>query len=94
MLRDKVLEVMDALADARQSLLTLAAKNVNTIYPAYTHHVQAQPMSLAHYLLALSNRRSIATPSGCGEAYQRLNQQPARVGGPGHVRLPAEPHAV
>ena len=55
MIRDRMLEALDALADARESLLNLSAKNVNTIYPAYTQHVQAQPISLAHYLLALSS---------------------------------------
>lgn len=75
MIRDKVLEVMDSLSAARQSLLDLAAKNVTTIIPAYTQGVQAQPVSLAHYLLALSSsleRDSQRTK----EAYQRLNSSP------------------
>ena len=32
--------------------LLLASQNVNTYVPAYTNGVQAQPISLAHYLLA------------------------------------------
>jgi argininosuccinate lyase len=75
LMRDKVLEVLDALSDARASLLSLAAKHENTIIPAYTHAVQAQPVSLGHYLLALSSaleRDSQRTR----EAYHRLNHSP------------------
>ena len=72
MIRDRVLQAMDSLNLARQSLIDLAAKNVNTIYPAFTQHVQAQPTSLAHYLLALASaleRDSERTR----ESYRRLN---------------------
>jgi argininosuccinate lyase len=72
MIRDKVLEASDSLAAARQSLLDLAAKNVNTIYPAYTQHVQAQPISLAHYLLALSSALE-RDAERTRESYRRLN---------------------
>ena len=51
-LREKVLEVMQALNTFRQVLLTLAKENINTIMPAYTHTQPAQPTTLAHYILA------------------------------------------
>lgn len=75
MIRDRVLAAMDTLSAARQSLLALAGKNVHTIYPAYTHSVQAQPTSLAHYLLALSSALE-RDSARVREAYQRLNQSP------------------
>src|SRR5688572_28613386 len=37
LMRDKVLEVLDALFEARRSLLSVAAKHEDTIIPAYTH---------------------------------------------------------
>lgn len=79
LMRDKVLEVLDALSAARQSLLSVASKHENTIIPAYTHAVQAQPVSLAHYLLALSSaleRDSQRTR----ESYHRLNHSPLGAG--------------
>jgi len=51
-LRNQVLDFSDALDALRERLLALAAKNVHTIVPAYTNGVQAQPVTLAHYLLA------------------------------------------
>ena len=51
-LRNQTLDYSDALNSLRQRLLAEAAKNVNTLVPAYTNGVQAQPISYAHYLLA------------------------------------------
>jgi argininosuccinate lyase len=73
--RDAMLDVSDALNSSRTRLLALAAKHFNTIIPAYTLDVQAQPTSLAHYLLALAaglERDSVRLH----EAYGRLNQSP------------------
>jgi argininosuccinate lyase len=50
-LRNEVLDFSDALDGMRARLLATAAKNVDTIVPAYTNGVQAQPTSYAHYLL-------------------------------------------
>ena len=51
-LRSQVLAYADALNSTRQRVLELAAKNVDTLVPAYTNGVQAMPISYAHYLLA------------------------------------------
>ncbi len=51
-LREKVLEVMQALNVFRQVLLSMAKENIHTIMPAYTHTQPAQPTTLAHYILA------------------------------------------
>ena len=53
-LREALLEVYAALLEARASLIDLADQHVETVMPAYTHGVQAQPTSIAHYLLAFS----------------------------------------
>jgi argininosuccinate lyase len=72
-LRDDLLNAHRALASARDAVVALAGEHRETIIPAYTHGVQAQPTTLAHYLLALS--------SGIGrqlerfvEAWTRLNR--------------------
>src|SRR5262249_46455410 len=65
----------DRALDPRQKLLDLAAKHVDTVVPAYTHGLQAQPISLAHYLLAFAS----AFERDCermAQAYPRINQSP------------------
>ncbi len=50
--RREVLTIAGAAVSARQVLLDLAAANLDTIMPAYTHTQPAQPTTLAHYLMA------------------------------------------
>lgn len=74
-LRDGLLREYEALLGAREKLLVLAEKHTDTVIPAYTHGVQAQPTTFAHYLLALQaglDRQS----ERLQEAYQRINRSP------------------
>lgn len=75
MLRDRLLELFDGMDAARTRLLALAAANQDTIIPAYTNGVQAQPTTLGHYLLAFA-----AALDRDGErlrqAWARLNLSP------------------
>jgi len=52
--REVLLDAYESLFAPREALLSLAEQHVATIIPAYTHAVQAQPTSLAHYLLSFS----------------------------------------
>ncbi|MBN3801942.1 argininosuccinate lyase [Paraburkholderia sp. Ac-20336] len=71
-LRDDLLNAHHALASARAAVIELADGHRDTIIPAYTHGVQAQPTTLAHYLLALSG--SIGRQlERFVEAWKRLN---------------------
>ena len=70
-LRDGLVQVADALVVAREKLLALASRHTETIIPAYTHGVQAQPTTFAHYLLALA--------SALGRSVERFQQAFARV---------------
>jgi argininosuccinate lyase len=74
-LRDGLLAEIDALVSCRDKLLTLADKHLDTIIPAYTHGVQAQPTTLAHYLLAFAGALARETQRLIG-AYSRINQNP------------------
>lgn len=51
-LRVGLLKEQEALIGIRERLLARADQNKETIVPAYTHGVQAQPTTFAHYLLA------------------------------------------
>jgi argininosuccinate lyase len=51
-LRDEIDAVLELLAGLVQTLLDLAEKHVETVMPGYTHLQRAQPVTLAHHLLA------------------------------------------
>lgn len=74
-LRDGLLKEYAALAASREKLLTLAEQNQQTIVPAYTHGVQAQPTTFAHYLLAFESALS-RNSDRLREAYARINKSP------------------
>lgn len=50
--RDLTMETVERLFRLREGLLRRAEKETETILPAYTHLQRAQPVVLAHYLLA------------------------------------------
>ena len=74
-LRDGLLQECEALVASRGKLLELADRHQETIIPAYTHGVQAQPTTFAHYLLALGAALGRQTER-LQQAYRRINQNP------------------
>ena len=72
-LRNEVLDFTDALNSLRERVLVTAARNVDTIVPAYTNGVQAQPISYAHYLLAYESSFE-RDAQRVRELYARLNR--------------------
>ena len=74
-LRDGLLQECEALVTSRGKLLALADRHQETIIPAYTHGVQAQPTTFAHYLLALGAALGRQTER-LQQAYRRINQNP------------------
>ncbi|NEQ99020.1 MAG: argininosuccinate lyase [Cyanothece sp. SIO2G6] len=78
-LRDKISRIRQQLIDFQTALLTIAEANVETLIPGYTHLQRAQPLSLAHHLLAYVamaqrdrerleqiSQRVNTSPLGCG----------------------------
>ncbi len=51
-LRKNINEIDKLLFSFQKSLLTIAQENLNVLIPGYTHLQRAQPLSLAHHLLA------------------------------------------
>ncbi|MEN6348679.1 MAG: argininosuccinate lyase [Syntrophomonas sp.] len=51
-LLEEIVSVKQLLLDLQQVLLDLATEHTNTIMPGYTHMQKAQPITLAHHLLA------------------------------------------
>ncbi|MSQ15501.1 MAG: argininosuccinate lyase [Dehalococcoidia bacterium] len=54
-LKDKCMETIDGLTGMQGALCELAEKNIDAIIPGYTHLQRAQPVLLAHHLLAYFN---------------------------------------
>ena len=75
MLRERTLDLADAMDVARTRLTDLASQHVATIVPAYTNGIQAQPTSYAHYLLAFAAALE-RDANRLRESYARLNLSP------------------
>ena len=73
--REALLDAYEALLAPRAALLDLAARHDATIIPAYTHGVQAQPTSLAHYLLAFAAALD-RDAERLEETFARVNRSP------------------
>jgi argininosuccinate lyase len=73
--REALLHLFQASLTAREKLLTFAAANRDTVIPAYTHGVQAQPTTLAHYLLAFAAALERDADRLVG-AYKHINLSP------------------
>jgi argininosuccinate lyase len=74
-LRDGVLKTIEALTAVRETTLVLAERHTRTIVPAYTHGVQAQPTTLAHYLHAFAASWGRQTER-LRQVYPRVNRSP------------------
>jgi argininosuccinate lyase len=74
-LRDGLLKELEALVSAREKLLAVASRHTETIIPAYTHGVQAQPTTFAHYLHAFAVALG-RQAERLQQAYQRINRNP------------------
>jgi argininosuccinate lyase len=74
-LREALLDTYRRMHASREQLLQLASRHDHTIIPAYTHGVQAQPTSLAHYLLAFASALD-RDAERLEQVYARLNRSP------------------
>ena len=78
-LKEEINEIQSLLKNLKSALYEIADKNQETIMPGYTHLQRAQPVTLAHYMLAYYNMfnrdeqrfedclgRTDMLPLGCG----------------------------
>ncbi|MEQ8202121.1 MAG: argininosuccinate lyase [Syntrophomonadaceae bacterium] len=74
-LRDEMAEVRKLLLALEDALLKLAGQHLETIMPGYTHLQKAQPITLAHHLMAYFEmlRRDLGRLDDCR---QRLSSMP------------------
>jgi argininosuccinate lyase len=66
-LRDEITLIRQYLLQLEETLLELSQEHINTIMPGYTHLQKAQPVTLAHHLLAYFEmlRRDLERLSDC-----------------------------
>ncbi|UZQ55836.1 argininosuccinate lyase [Trichothermofontia sichuanensis B231] len=78
-LRDQVRQIQTQLLEFQKTLLDLAAQQVETLIPGYTHLQRAQPLSLAHHLMAYVEMVQ-RDWERLEDGYKRLNTSPLGCG--------------
>ena len=92
-LRDQISHIRTQLREFQSVLLNLAEANVETLIPGYTHLQRAQPLSLAHHLLAYFEMLQ-RDWTRLGEIYQRVNISPLGSGALAGTTFPIDRHYV
>lgn len=90
-LRDQIQSIRTRLRQFQSVLLTLANQHVETLIPGYTHLQRAQPLSLAHHLLAYFEM-SQRDWERLGEIYHRVNVSPLGSGALAGTTFPIDRH--
>ena len=86
-------EVIEALRDLRSALVDLAQREAKTVIPGYTHLQRAQPILLAHHLLAYEAMFTRDTQR-FAQTRARVNVLPLGSGALAGVTYPIDRHAV
>ncbi|MDO5559179.1 MAG: argininosuccinate lyase [Oscillospiraceae bacterium] len=74
-LRDEIGEIRKLAAKLTDVLCTLASSNLNTVMPGYTHLQRAQPVTLAHHLMAYA-QMLLRDISRLNDTRRRMNYNP------------------
>jgi argininosuccinate lyase len=90
-LRQQIDEIRRQLREFQQVLLDLAEENVETLIPGYTHLQRAQPISLAHHLLAYFQMAQ-RDYQRLGEIRSRTNISPLGCGALAGTTFPIDRH--
>ena len=90
-LRDQIQQIQQRLKDFQTVMLGLAEKNIETLIPGYTHLQRAQPLSLAHHLLAYVEMTQ-RDWERLGDVYQRVDISPLGSGALAGTTFPIDRH--
>lgn len=90
-LRDQINQIRHQLLEFQTVLLKLASPNVETLIPGYTHLQRAQPLSLAHHLLAYFEMAA-RDWERLGDVYKRVNISPLGAGALAGTTFPIDRH--
>ncbi|MBD2129044.1 argininosuccinate lyase [Microcoleus sp. ZQ-A2] len=90
-LRAQIAQIRIQLREFQGVLLNIAEANVETLIPGYTHLQRAQPLSLAHHLLAYFEMLQ-RDWERLGEIAQRVNTSPLGCGALAGTTFPIDRH--
>lgn len=90
-LRDRIAEIRSQLRELQTVLLDLAEIHIETLIPGYTHLQRAQPLSLAHHLMAYFQMCQ-RDWQRLGEIYHRTNVSPLGSGALAGTTFPIDRH--
>jgi argininosuccinate lyase len=90
-LRAKIETIRAQIREFQTVLVKIADRNVETLIPGYTHLQRAQPVSLAHHLLAYFQMAQ-RDWERLGEIYQRTNISPLGCGALAGTTFPIDRH--
>ncbi|MGI8967091.1 MAG: argininosuccinate lyase, partial [Limisphaerales bacterium] len=92
-LREEIVELLGEIRAMQKSLVELGAKNSDVIIPGYTHLQRAQPVYLAHHLLAYVEMLE-RDYTRLGDCFQRVNICPLGSGAIAGSTLPLDRELV
>lgn len=90
-LRDQIEHIRTALREFQEVLLDLAEQHIETLIPGYTHLQRAQPLSLAHHLLAYFQMLE-RDWERLGDVKKRVNISPLGSGALAGTTFPIDRH--
>ena len=90
-LREQIQQIRQQLREFQLVLIDVAQENVETLIPGYTHLQRAQPLSLAHHLLAYFQMAQ-RDWERLGDVYQRVNISPLGCGALAGTTFPIDRH--
>ncbi|HEY3365761.1 MAG TPA: argininosuccinate lyase [Symbiobacteriaceae bacterium] len=88
-LRDDLLDLAERLQAVRAQVAALAGAHLDTVMVAHTHNQQAQPTTLAHYLMAVESNLRRDTERLAG-LYGRVNLSPMGAAALGTTSFPID----
>ncbi len=92
-LRDQINQIKQQIRAFQTVLVDLAEQHVETLIPGYTHLQRAQPVSLAHHLLAYVEMTQ-RDWERLGDVYRRVNILPLGSGALAGTTFPIDRHYV
>ncbi|HEY9810211.1 MAG TPA: argininosuccinate lyase [Halomicronema sp.] len=90
-LRAQIEQIRVQLKEFQEVLLSLAEQNIETLIPGYTHLQRAQPVSLAHHLLAYFEMAQ-RDWERLGDVYKRVDISPLGCGALAGTTFPIDRH--